>query len=51
VATGVFLIVIGVMLFTNTLSRFATLASFSQFQASIDQNVVTFWQWLTHSAS
>lgn len=51
VVTGVFLIVIGVMLFTNTLSRFATLASFSQFQASIDQNVVTFWQWLTHSAS
>ena len=49
IATGVFLIVIGVMLFTNTLSRFATVASFSQFQTSIDQNVVTFWQWLTHS--
>jgi cytochrome c-type biogenesis protein len=50
IATGIFLIVIGVMLFTNTLSRFATVASFSQFQASIDQNVITFWQWLTHSA-
>jgi cytochrome c-type biogenesis protein len=49
IATGLFLIVIGIMLFTNTLSRFATVASFSQFQASIDQNVVTFWQWLTHS--
>jgi len=49
--TGVFLIIIGVMLFTNTLSRFATVASFSQFQVSIDQNVVTFWQWLTHSSS
>ena len=49
IVTGIFLIIIGVMLFTNTLSRFATMASFTQFQASIDQNVITFWQWLTHS--
>jgi cytochrome c-type biogenesis protein len=51
IVTGVFLIVIGVMLFTNTLSRFATVASFAQFQASLDQNVITFWQWLTRSGS
>jgi cytochrome c-type biogenesis protein len=49
IATGLFLILIGVMLFTNTLSRFATIASFAQFQASLDQNVITFWQWLTHT--
>ena len=51
VVTGAFLIIIGIMLFTNTLSYFATVASFSQFQASIDQNVITFWQWLTQSRS
>jgi cytochrome c-type biogenesis protein len=49
IATGLFLILIGVMLFSNTLSRFATIASFAQFQASLDQNVITFWQWLTHT--
>ena len=46
-ATGVFLIIIGVMLFTNSLSYFATVASFAQFQNSLDQGVVNFWQWLT----
>ena len=51
IVTGIFLIVIGIMLFTDTLSRFATVASFSQFQAGIDQNVITFWQWLTHSGT
>jgi cytochrome c-type biogenesis protein len=51
IVTGAFLILIGVMLFTNTLTRFATIASFAQFQASLDQNVVAFWQWLTHSGS
>jgi cytochrome c-type biogenesis protein len=47
IVTGVFLIVIGIMLFTGTMTRFATIASFSQFQGSIDQWVVDFWGWLT----
>jgi cytochrome c-type biogenesis protein len=47
VATGIFLIVIGVMLWSNTLSYFAGVASFAQFQNSLDQGVVNFWQWLT----
>jgi cytochrome c-type biogenesis protein len=51
VVTGIFLIVLGVMLLTNTLSYFATVASFAQFQVGLDQNVVSFWQWLTRSGS
>jgi cytochrome c-type biogenesis protein len=47
VATGIFLVIIGIMLFTGTMARFATLASFSQVQAGIDQWVVDFWSWLT----
>jgi cytochrome c-type biogenesis protein len=47
IVTGIFMIIIGVMLFTNTLAYFATVASFSQFQNQIDQGVVDFWNWLT----
>jgi cytochrome c-type biogenesis protein len=45
--TGVFLIIVGVMLLTNTLSYFATVASFNQFQSTLDQGVVSFWQRLS----
>lgn len=45
--TGVFLIVIGVMLFTNSMSYFARFAPFTAFQVSLDQRVVDFWDWLT----
>jgi cytochrome c-type biogenesis protein len=41
--TGLFLIVIGIMLFTGTMTRFATIASFAQVQANIDQWVVDVW--------
>jgi cytochrome c-type biogenesis protein len=47
--TGVFLIIVGVTLFTNTLTYFSTIASFTQFQANLDQGVVSFWQRLTAS--
>jgi cytochrome c-type biogenesis protein len=47
IVTGIFLIVVGVMLFTNTLSLFATMASFTQFQNGIDQGVIDFWHWIT----
>jgi cytochrome c-type biogenesis protein len=45
--TGLFLIVIGVMLLTNTMTRFAAVASFAEFQIVLEQRVVEFWQWLT----
>ena len=47
IATGLFLILIGLMLFTNTLTRFATLASVGQLQNQIDQGVIDFWRWLS----
>jgi cytochrome c-type biogenesis protein len=47
IATGIFLVLIGVMLLTNQMTRFATIASFTNFQADIDQWVVNFWQWLS----
>jgi cytochrome c-type biogenesis protein len=47
IVTGIFLVIIGVMLFTNTLTRFASMASVTQFQAEIDIWVVNFWRWLT----
>lgn len=45
--TGIFLIVIGVMLFTNSLSYLARFAPFSELQVSLDQSVIDFWNWLT----
>jgi uncharacterized membrane protein YphA (DoxX/SURF4 family) len=47
IVTGIFLILIGIMLFTGTMTRFATLASFAEAQAGIDQWVVDFWARLT----
>jgi cytochrome c-type biogenesis protein len=47
VVTGLFLIVIGLMLLTNTMTRFAAVASFAQFQIVLEQRVVEFWQWVT----
>jgi cytochrome c-type biogenesis protein len=47
IATGIFLIVIGVMLFTNSLAVFARYAPFTQFQTNLDQGIINFWQWLT----
>lgn len=47
IVTGIFLIIIGVMLFTNTMTRLASVASFTQLQNTIDQGVVDFWRWLT----
>jgi cytochrome c-type biogenesis protein len=47
IVTGLFLVIVGVMLFTNTLSMFATLASFSQLQNGIDQWVIDFWRWIS----
>lgn len=46
-ATGLFMIVVGVLLFTNSMALFARFAPFTQFQISIDAGVVKFWQWLT----
>jgi cytochrome c-type biogenesis protein len=46
IATGLFLILIGLMLFTNTMTRFATLASVGEIQNQIDQGVINFWRWL-----
>lgn len=47
IVTGVFLVIIGIMLFTGTMARFATLASLTAFQSDLDQWVVDFWNWLT----
>jgi len=47
IATGLFLILIGVMLFTDTMTRFATLASVGELQNQIDQGVIDFWRWLS----
>jgi cytochrome c-type biogenesis protein len=47
IATGIFLIFIGVLLLTNSLSFFARYAAFTEFQNTLDQGVVNFWYWLT----
>ncbi len=47
IVTGVLLVIIGFMLFTNTMTRFASIASFAEFQADIDLWVVNFWAWIT----
>ncbi len=45
--TGAFLILIGILVFTDSLQVFATYAFVSDFQTSLDDNVVKFWRWLT----
>lgn len=47
IATGVFLVIVGVLLFTNSLALFARFAPFTEFQISLDNGVVTFWEWLS----
>jgi cytochrome c-type biogenesis protein len=46
--TGAFLILIGILVFTDSLQLFATFTFFSQFQSHLDQGVTGFWHWLTH---
>ncbi len=50
IVTGIFLIVIGVMLFAGTLQTFARFASFNQIQGGIDAGVVDLWTRLTGQA-
>jgi cytochrome c-type biogenesis protein len=51
IATGILLVVIGVLLFTGiysgTMARFANIPIFTEVQAGLDQGVVDFWAWLT----
>lgn len=47
VVTGVFLVIVGVLLLTDSMSVFARFAPFTAIQESIDANVVKFWQSLT----
>jgi cytochrome c-type biogenesis protein len=51
IATGLFLIVIGVLLFTDTMTVFARLAPVAQLQNQIDQGVISFWAWVTGGRS
>jgi cytochrome c-type biogenesis protein len=46
--TGGFLILIGILVFTDTLQLFASITFVSQFQTHLDQGVAAFWHWLTH---
>lgn len=45
--TGIFLIIVGVLLLTNSLALFAQFAPFTQFQITIEENVITFWNAIT----
>ncbi len=47
IVTGIFLVLVGLLLFTDSMSVFARIAPLTAFQESIDQAVVNFWQWLT----
>lgn len=47
IATGVFLVFVGVLLFTDSLSVVAQWAPITSLQVAIDQGVVEFWQTLT----
>ena len=47
IATGLFLILIGVMLLTGTMTRFAAMASIGELQNQIDQGVIDLWRWLS----
>ena len=47
IATGLFLVVIGVLLFTNSLALLARFAPFTQFQIALDNGVIAFWQRLS----
>jgi cytochrome c-type biogenesis protein len=47
IATGIFLVILGLLLFTNSMDVFARMAPITQFQIAVDQGVVNFWQWIT----
>jgi cytochrome c-type biogenesis protein len=47
VATGILLIVIGVLIFTNSLQSLSSLALLTSFQNALDDGVTRFWHWLT----
>ena len=51
VATGVFLVLIGMLVFTNSLQALANVTFVSDVQASLDEGVVQFWRWLTGGGS
>lgn len=46
-ATGILLVFIGVLLFTDSLSFFSRFAPLTQFQQSVDLGVVSFWKSLS----
>jgi len=46
-AIGALLILIGVLIFTDTLQALASYTFVSDFQTSLDDGVVSFWRWLT----
>lgn len=47
IATGLLLVFIGVLLFTDSLSFFSRFAPITQFQFAVDQGVVNLWKALT----
>src|SRR5262249_41243468 len=51
VATGVFLVLIGVLVFTDSLQALASVTFVADVQTSLDEGVVQFWQWLTGGGS
>ena len=51
VATGVFLVLIGMLVFTDSLQALANVTFVSDVQTSLDEGVVQFWRWLTGGGS
>ncbi len=51
IATGILLVIIGILLFTGvysgTMARLANVPVFAEVQANLDQWVVDFWSWLS----
>lgn len=47
IVTGLLLVFVGVLLFTDSLSFFSRFAPITEFQTAIDQGVVDFWKTLT----
>jgi cytochrome c-type biogenesis protein len=46
-ATGIFLILIGVLVFSDSLQALASFTLVSDVQTTLDEGVVGFWRWLT----
>jgi len=51
VATGVFLVLIGMLVFTDSLQALAGFTFVSDVQTSLDERAVQFWRWLTGGGS